>query len=172
MLVTLGRRAAATDLVGALLECHERIRAMSTLATTLADREDLPADQAREAGLRVSRYFSEALPLHVRDEEESILPRLTGRTPALDDTLAEMHAQHESHGDPLGRLVALCSALGDEPEPALRSALREVAHPLEQELRRHLELEETRLFPEMRALLSADEQAAILRELRARRRTP
>jgi len=81
-----------------------------------------------------------------------------------------MHAQHQSHGDPLRQLVALCRTLCDEPEPATRSALREVAHPLDRELRRHLELEETRLFPEVRALLSPDEQAAILSELRARRR--
>jgi iron-sulfur cluster repair protein YtfE (RIC family) len=169
VLVKLGQRRAATDLVGALLECHERIRSMSGLAATVADRLELPAAEIDDACARVARYFSESLPLHVRDEEDSILPRLGGRSTALDDTLAEMHAQHQSHEAPLRQLIDLCAQMRAAPEAAVRSAFRDVARHLQEELRRHLELEETRLFPALRTKLGLDEQAAILAELRARR---
>jgi iron-sulfur cluster repair protein YtfE (RIC family) len=172
MLVKLGQRRAATDLVGSLLECHERIRSMSGLAVIVADRQELPADERADACARVARYFAESLPLHVRDEEESLLPRLTGRSAALDETLAEMHAQHQSHAAPLAELLDLCGQMRAAPEATVRAAFREVAHHLHQEFRRHLELEETLLFPAMRTQLAPDEQATILAEVRARRQAP
>lgn len=169
MLVNIGQRQRPNGLVGALLECHDRIRSFSGLAVAVGDREELAADQLAEACTRIARYFSQGLPLHVQDEEQSILPRLVGRAPALDDTLAEMRAQHASHEAPLGELIVLCGKLPQAPDAALRSDFRAVAQLLDRELRRHLELEETRLFPALPVQLGEDEQAAILAELRARR---
>ncbi len=172
MLVTLGHRRATADLVGALLECHERIRSFSTLARRVADRPDLPAAERAEACARIARYFVEALPLHVQDEEVSIRPRLQGRSRVLDDVLAEMHAQHLAHKVPLGRLVELCARLGATPDLATRTAFREVAYHLDEQMEQHLRHEETLLVPAFRAELSHDEEAAILAELRARRQAP
>ena len=78
MLLTIGRRRQAVDLPDLLLDCHERIRHFSTLAVRLA-REDASDDERRGVAAGVARYFEQALPLHVRDEDESILPRLRGR---------------------------------------------------------------------------------------------
>jgi iron-sulfur cluster repair protein YtfE (RIC family) len=169
MLVTIGHRAAATDLVPALLECHTRIRFFSGLAVTVGEPRDLAPEQIDDGCARVARYFDEALPLHVLDEEESILPRLTGRSRALDDTLTEMSQQHQEHRAPLRRLIDLCAKMRAAPTDVVRAELREVAHHLDREFRRHLEIEETRLFPAIPAQLSSDERAAILAEMRGRR---
>ncbi|HEX9400550.1 MAG TPA: hemerythrin domain-containing protein [Anaeromyxobacter sp.] len=53
-------------------------------------------------------YFTEALPLHARDEEESVLPRLHGRDSAVDAELAAMEREHREHGPPLEVLVRAC----------------------------------------------------------------
>ena len=46
-----------------------------------------------EASRRCERYFSEALPLHVEDEEQSLLPRRRGRTPELDDVPGKVYTR-------------------------------------------------------------------------------
>jgi iron-sulfur cluster repair protein YtfE (RIC family) len=110
------------------------------------------------------------LPLHVRDEEESTLPRLRAHSPEVDRALDRMDAEHDEHGPKLAALLRACAAVRGAPhERALRVALLEVARELEQDFQAHLELEETVLFPAIRASLSADVQAEIVRELRARR---
>lgn len=71
-----GPTAPTTDLVALLMDCHARIRHFAKLAHRIGvDLEATPANRS-EACLAVERYFTEALPLHVQDEEESILPRL------------------------------------------------------------------------------------------------
>jgi hemerythrin-like domain-containing protein len=169
MLVNIGHRPAPTDLVSALLECHERIRTFGALAVAVGDRPDLPPDQADAACLRVARYFSESLPMHVQDEERSILPRLAGRSAALDEALAEMQAQHRTHEAPLRQLIELCPRMCTAPDATVRADFCGVAHHLDQDFRRHLDFEEASLFPAVRAQMSPDEQVAILAEMRARR---
>ena len=84
VLTRLGRGAGAADAVGLLLDCHERIRAFTAMASRLAAPGDPGPDAIRDAAARVHRYFAEALPLHAQDEEESLAPRLRGRDPDLD----------------------------------------------------------------------------------------
>src|SRR5687768_5521196 len=95
MLIQLSTRprTSAQDLVELLGECHERIRGFVALARRAATLRHVPADQIARACADVERYFSEALPLHVADEEESIAPRLRGLSPEVDDALAVMVQQ-------------------------------------------------------------------------------
>jgi hypothetical protein len=73
MLIKIGSSVAETgDVVDLLLACHERIRFFIDLAIRIADTTDASNEEIREAAARVVRYFSESLPLHVADEEESI----------------------------------------------------------------------------------------------------
>src|SRR5512132_579542 len=109
MLTRLGAPAAPDDAVGLLLECHDRIRSFLALARRVAQAGPAERDGVAEAAARVRRYFAEALPLHARDEEESILPRLRGREPAVDAELAAMEREHREHGPPLAALVAACA---------------------------------------------------------------
>ena len=166
------RRAEGGDLVDALLECHGRIRQITGIARALAAAgPDRPAQELREAAGRVRRYFAEALPRHVEDEDASIVPRLRGRDPEVDAALAAMSAEHQHHGPGVARLVELCGRVERAPEelPAVAAELGEVSRALEAEFAVHLAREEQVILPAIRRLLSAEDQAAVRAEMRARR---
>jgi iron-sulfur cluster repair protein YtfE (RIC family) len=174
MHVTIGRsKKVPGDLVDLLGECHQRIRKFTMLATAAARRTDVPADETVEACSAVERYFTEALPLHVADEEESLLPRLRGHSPEVDQALETMHGQHQAHEPRIDALLQALSALREHPESAsARRALEAIASELLADFEAHLTLEETVLFPVIRQALSPTTQSAIVEELRARRRSP
>jgi iron-sulfur cluster repair protein YtfE (RIC family) len=160
--------------VDLLLECHERIRYFIALAIRLESAENPSVDEIREAAGRVIRYFADALPLHVADEEESILPRLSGRERDLDRTLGNLHHEHSEHEPQLERLLRTCRDLHDTPEKLaeLRQSLETTASTLQRNFVQHLDMEEKVVLPTIRQFLTFEEQAAILRELRARRSGP
>jgi hemerythrin-like domain-containing protein len=162
----------AADIVDVLVECHDRIRSFIDLARHIALAYAVSHDDIGEAAQRVVRYFSEALPLHVVDEEESIVPRLTGRDAALDAALNTMRREHEEHKLDLELLLRTCRMLMDSPErlPALRETVLGAASSLQQQFVRHLEHEEQTIFPAVRTLLSPADHKAMLREFRVRRR--
>lgn len=171
MLTVLGKTPATGDAVDLLLECHDRIRAFLALAGRVAAAGPAERDDVAEAAARVHRYFTQALPLHARDEEESILPRLRGRDPAVDRELDTMAREHAEHEPPMTRLVRACDAIAADPgrHPALAGDLGAAARELEAHFAAHLRREEEVIFPAMRRLLDRAEDAAIVRELRARR---
>ena len=154
-----------------LLDCHERIRSFTAMAQRLAspDAPASPEEVADTAG-KVRRYFAVALPLHARDEEESLIPRLRGLDPAVDRELDAMRAEHADHEPILERLVALCDALVADPSRRgeLGPALGETADALAHHFVEHLGREEAVIFPAL-ARLAAEERARMVAELRARR---
>jgi iron-sulfur cluster repair protein YtfE (RIC family) len=172
MLITIGqKRPPADDLGGLLLGCHERIRSFVALARAAAEQVDLPDAEVVEACSRAERYFIEALPLHVSDEEESIFPRLRGRSPDVDRALQGMHEQHINHQPKLRALLDALSALRQSPRDApQRAELIVAANALRNDFTEHLLLEETVVFPAIPRLLPAVMQAEIVEEIRARRR--
>lgn len=171
MLIGIGGRKEPTDVVDLLLDCHTRIRSFSALALRLARVEGVAAAEVVEAAAKVRRYFTVALPKHVEDEEESLLPRLAGKDPEVDRALRRMEDEHERHDALLRRLVAICARLQDEPAalPAVRGELEAVAKELVDEFEEHLRQEEAVVMPAARKLLTAEELAAIHDELRHRR---
>lgn len=173
MLIDIGKKKAQGDVVDLLLDCHTRIRSFSRLAVRIAEAEGAAAGEVAEAAARVRRYFSVAMPHHVEDEEESVLPRLMGKDAALDAALERMEAEHEGHVEPLRRLVEIAGELAARPDrlPARRETLGEVGGALVRAFDAHLEAEEAIVFPAIREKLSVDEREAILGELRRRRQT-
>lgn len=174
-MIEIGSRPGAPqDAVDLLLDCHARIRSFARLAARIAEQSGASDREVAESAARVRRYFALALPLHVADEEESVLPRLAGRDPALDAALSRMEAEHEGHEEDVGRLVALSGALAEDPGalPFLRGELQAVADRLVRAFDEHLRAEEEVVFPAVRKLLSSEELKAILAEVRARRRSP
>lgn len=172
MLTQLKRRpsVAAGDLVPLLLECHERIRCFVALAEGIASRTEAPAAQVVQACASVERYFTEALPLHVVDEEQSLAPRLRGRSAEVDRALTSMERQHAEHEQRLADLLAAVRAVRQEPQrEPLRCELARATQVLGDDFREHLELEESVIFPAARQLLSVELRASILVELRQRR---
>ncbi|MCC6407058.1 MAG: hemerythrin domain-containing protein [Planctomycetes bacterium] len=165
------RREEPGDLVELLLDCHERIRRFAGLAQKLARAKGSPDHEVRDVALAVRRYFDEALPLHVADEEETVLPRLKARAPELAPALERMVDEHREHQHDLALLVMLCSDIADEPKALdeKRAELAELAQRLGDDFERHLAVEERELFPAIDARLPVDERKRMLAELRARR---
>ena len=159
------------DAVDLLLECHERIRSFLALARWLARARPADRDAISEAAMRVRRYFGEALPLHAKDEEQSLLPRLRGKDPKIDAALDAMVREHLEHERPLAVLVRACESLARDPDryaefaPALARATEE----LERHFDFHLRREEEIVFPAVRWLLNRSSDLEVVKEIRARR---
>ncbi|MCA9630150.1 MAG: hemerythrin domain-containing protein [Myxococcales bacterium] len=172
MLTQLARHRASglQDLVDLLGECHERIRRFVALARQAGSRHDVPADQIAQACIDVERYFTQALPLHVADEEESIDPRLRGLSPAVDEALDAATQQHREHEPELKALLRATNVVRNNPnDPTARGELATAAEALEAQFEEHLRLEERVIFPAIRELLSHETQTSIIGELRRRR---
>ena len=170
MLVPLGPPRQSQDLVDLLLECHARIRHFLRLAEEVGGGAGHAAPAVVEACQRCERYFVQALPLHVADEEQSILPRLRGASPQVDRALDAMHTEHAAHEPLLAELLAAARQVRGGPEDtAARSRLRTAAARLAAGLEPHRRAEEEVIFPAVRGGLGPEVQARIVAELRARR---
>jgi hemerythrin-like domain-containing protein len=80
MPITIGKKPESSfaDPLGLLSDCHRRIeRFLGLLITVTADARGgaLSAEQ-REALVAAGRYFREAAPKHIEDEERSLFPRM------------------------------------------------------------------------------------------------
>jgi len=171
MITLFGKQARASDAVDLLLECHGRIRSFLALARRLTEAQTAERSAISEAAESVRRYFSEALPLHAEDEEESILPRLRGRDPRLDDELAAMAREHREHEAPLAVLVGACEAIARDPTRHVEflSAIAVSSQELERHFALHLQREEELIFPAVRELLDCSSGSEIMNEIRTRR---
>jgi hemerythrin-like domain-containing protein len=155
-----------------LLDCHEQTRECLSLARHIADAKTPDGEEVLEAAWRVRRFFDRVLPLHARDEEDSILPRLRGRDPALDEELDWVIRDHHGHGRTIAALVAACEEIARIPSKraALARYVARAAAELESHFLEHLTREEEIVFPAMRRLLDASACAAIVAEFHWRRR--
>jgi iron-sulfur cluster repair protein YtfE (RIC family) len=170
MLVTLGKPRMPDDLVELLMACHERIHRFLDMARRLAEaRGAAPAELQTTAG-QVRRYFANALPQHIADEDLVIVPHLVGRTAALDAALGAMSADHVDHAQAVSRLVV--SAAGVEDDPRLAATTRHELAAATEALRAllipHLALEEDLIFPVLREL-PAGEQHVVRATMQERR---
>lgn len=171
MLTRIRETPARGDAVELLVDCHARIRHFVALARRIAERGPDDPSAVPDAARAVVRYFTLALPLHARDEEDSIVPRLRGREAALDTALDVMTGEHVEHEVPLAGLVAACRALADDPGRIAELAPevgREAAW-LERHFEAHLANEEAVIFPALRRLLDPAGDAALVAEIRGRR---
>lgn len=171
MAVSIGRGARGDDdLVDLLLACHARIRAFTAMAESVGSRSDISDEDVVDACRRCERYFVEAFPLHVEDEEQSVLPRLVGRRGELDEALAAMRDQHRSHEPLIAALLDAVREVGAHPsDRGRRTEFARAAARCAGTLEEHLRLEEAVVIPAVRALLSEQEMRAARDELRARR---
>lgn len=170
MLVQIGKRAEAQDVVELLLECHDRIRKFLAMARGLAQAAAAAPDEIRDVAWQVRRYFLESLPLHIADEEDDIVPRLAGASAEIDHALAAMEADHASHEPLVHRLVELCGVLIADPRQVadIAAELGAVASRLTADFAAHLEVEERVIFAALRQIPSAG-RGEILAAMRARR---
>ncbi|MEP6861254.1 MAG: hemerythrin domain-containing protein [Deltaproteobacteria bacterium] len=169
MIVQLGKRSIDGDVDVLLSECHLRIRRFLALAVRITAQRTSALD-VQEAGGQVRRYFAEAFPLHLADEDELLMPVLMGRESTLDRAIERMHRDHAEHEPHVAHLVELCAALERDPGglAALVEDLAVTTKLLREVLEPHLLLEEREIFPAIR-LLSDDERGQIRAAMRARR---
>lgn len=172
MLHTIGRSVRDESVCGLLRGCHTRIRFF--LDTAIAVQSSSAPDVAIvDACNDVERYFGLAFPLHLQDEEESILPRIRGRSSRVDDALQRMSSDHIAHAAPLAALLELALSVRESPgDQVKRDGLAAAAGTLRAELERHLQEEEAIIFPAIELSLSSEIQAQVVEEMRARRRPP
>jgi iron-sulfur cluster repair protein YtfE (RIC family) len=169
MLHQLGQRSSTGDIVALLAECHQRIRKFLSLAQRLAATADAQDDEIRSVAGQVRRYFAEAFPLHLADEDE-LVPRLARTSPEVDRALAQMGSDHVAHQPSVSSLVQLCGAIEREARhlATTRTELAAVATVLVADLEPHLQLEERVIFPALARLPQA-ERDALRDDMRARR---
>lgn len=168
-----GQSDVGDDLEQRLLDCHARIREMTALAKRLASEPKASAEDRAEAAARVRRYFTRALPLHVRDEEESIHPRLANAGGDVARALARMKSEHGEHESHVAALVEACGRIADDASEDRWSATRgdvlAAAEALESAFVTHLAEEEAEIFPLLMTALDAAARAAIVAEMQDRR---
>ncbi len=170
---TIGRHAAIDEPGDLVRGCHERIRRFLAMADRLASDAPATADDARGAAVAIARYFTEALPLHERDEDDAIAPRLAGTSAVIDRALAEMRAQHLALHPMVEALIAACGRISTDDDPAAtrtreRVELTRLLGELEPRFASHLVAEEALIVPALDALPEAD-RAALTAAMRARR---
>ncbi len=170
-MLRIGSPRPAEGIVDLLLDCHARIRSFSQLAVRLGEASGPTPAEVTDAAAQVRRYFLEALPLHARDEEESIIPRLQGREPAVDADLAAMAREHREHDAPLAVLLEACAQLARDPgrRAELAAVVRRATWDLARHFEVHLVREEAVVFPAMRRLLDAAADGEVVKEIRLRR---
>jgi hemerythrin-like domain-containing protein len=169
-MLTIGKQGGGDEPADALAACHERIRRFLEIAARLATDEAADDDDVATAAAAVRRYFAEALPLHERDEDDTVAPRLAGRDPALDRAVAAMTAEHGELRPWTARLIELATELAGAPgrRATLRPDLAAVLAELAPRFAAHLAAEEAAVLPAVAALPAAD-RAAVRAEMRARR---
>jgi hemerythrin-like domain-containing protein len=157
-----------------LAACHERIEAqLCTLEKLVEHVATRGADRpAREAALRVMRYFDTAGTNHHRDEDEDVFPLLRRLAAECDrpevsaviNGLEQDHSTMEAQWSRLRERLEAIAAGRD-----LRLDAEQVA-PFAWLYRRHMEKESALVLPFARETLGDTERAALGGRMAARRR--
>lgn len=156
-----------------LHECHGRVERMLVLLERLAVHLDEKGhgDEAAQAARDVMRYFDLAGPAHHQDEERHLFPLLRERgDPALADVVQRLQRDHLAMGEAWELLRADLQAVVDgRLALPLSWPVRARWTAYAQLYSEHIAVEEGQAYPAARALASADEQAAMGREMAQRR---
>ncbi len=112
----------------------------------------------------LAEWLAHDLPLHLRDEEESLYPRLAATLGPMIRTLGEENRMAAARRAELRAELAMIAA-GHRPSAEFTAvALEFVAS-----YRRHLAVEDSDVMPTARRSLSSTTCEAIMREMAARR---
>lgn len=162
--------------LGLLSDCHRRVEMFlgALLGIARSADQELTADSRRslEASLR---YFREAAPKHTADEEVSLFPRLRKLAdPEVQSALDRLDALESDHrwAQPLHEEM---DALGTDYlntghlNPDNASRFLASVERLSLMYKRHIEVEESDVFPMASRILSDDEQREIGAEMALRR---
>ena len=163
--------------IGLLSDCHRRIERFLQILLTIATQArggalDAEHRHALEAGLR---YFREAAPKHIADEEEDLFPRLRqlrgGRIPPVLTDIDRLEAEHKTaegwhrQVDQLGEGWLSENFLQMEDAVHFKNLLTSLSDLYQA----HIRLEEDRVFPAARGELAEAELRAMGQRMAVRR---
>ena len=178
MPVQIGATAHSfSDPTSLLSDCHRRMEMFLGSLEAVALVIDRPlTEEARAALESALRYFREAAPKHIADEEESLFPRL--RQMHLPDVEAAIERLDLLEHDHLlaGSLHVEVESLGQQYleagilESSGVEAFRKSTASLISIYKAHISIEDDLVFPLAARLLSSAEKAAIADEMAARRK--
>ena len=144
------------DPLALLRACHQKLLAHCDLLETLVTqlRSGGLDDVARKTAQDLTRYFSSSAPLHHRDEEEDLFPRINRQSLRIAELVHNLKRQHQ-------QLDTLWETLAPElrriPEDGFSSAFLETAGRFCELSREHIKLENMELLPLVASSLSRQE---------------
>lgn len=165
-----------SDPTGLLSDCHRRIEMFLTALEAVAAVIDRPASEKTHRALESAlRYFGEAAPKHIADEEVSLFPRLRqiqdAEVQSFFSQLEKLEDEHRwaaaLHGEveSLGRQYLLASRLSSTEVEKFRNSVTCLVFMYN----RHIKIEDSTVFPLAARLLHHSEKMAIAEEMMRRR---
>lgn len=165
-----------SDPTGLLSDCHRRVEMFMGSLRAVADSADAAlSEDSRRALDTALRYFREAAPKHTADEEDSLFPRLRViDKPELEAALQHLATLENDHRwaeplhatvDWLGRKYMEQGRLSDTDASVFRISVNQ----LHEMYRRHIEIEDSEVFPIAARILPEDLKREIAAEMAARR---
>jgi hemerythrin-like domain-containing protein len=151
------------DPIGLLRACHEKMLAHLDLLEGLTSTPD--ATTARQ----VVRYFTTSAPLHHRDEEEDLFPRLNRQSMKIAELVFSLKKEHEQLDQLWEQLVP---GLKQLPADGFDAAFIEQANAFCTLCRGHIQRENREFLPLAASSLSRQELGAVGEAMAARRGVP
>ena len=160
-------------------DCHRRIERFLYVIVTIKRQAQggLLSPEQRSALGAALRYFREAAPWHVLDEQESLFPRLRGARktdPSTSEVLGALELEHavvqacHREMDFLGRKWLDQGSLSATDTSRFTELIRKLCIIYHH----HIHEEESRVFPLAEKVLLKSEIFAIGQEMAARRQVP
>ncbi|MGA3122486.1 MAG: hemerythrin domain-containing protein [Polyangiaceae bacterium] len=169
-----GPQPEPQDPVEALLLGHDRARHFVTVGLRLARSPQASPRLIADSASALRRFFGTALPLHDRNEEDCVVPRLLDARPgrAIEHALARMAGDHRALEAAITSLDELWARVMARPSDLAKigEALHAGCRTLASLLEGHLQLEEESIFPAVSALPEATRKV-ILSEFRQSQRS-
>lgn len=148
------------DPIALLRACHNKILVHCDLLEGLLDTPD------QAVAAQVHRYFSTSAPLHHRDEEEDLFPRINGQSLKIAELIHNLKKEHQA-------LDSLWSTLATElkstPENGFSEAFVTAAREFCRLNRAHVAVENRDLLPMAAGILSQQDLGAVGETMAARR---
>jgi len=160
--------------IGMLRDCHRRIRHFAGIFQKVAREAKgyLLSKEQQDAVQAAMRYFRTSGPMHNRDEEDSLFPRLLQRADAdVTAVIERLEREHREAEKLHQRIAALYQNWMSEYglNSAEEEELVSVTEALASFYSRHIEMEENIVFRAAETLLPAAEQGTVGQEFAARR---
>jgi hemerythrin-like domain-containing protein len=148
------------DPIGMLRACHEKILAHCGLLERLLDTPD------RDTATQVHRYFSTSAPLHHRDEEEDLFPRISRQSLKIAELVHNLKKEHRELDSLWSRIAA---DLKSPPQDGFSEDFLDTAREFCRINRTHVTVENRELLPMATGILSQQDLGAVGESMAARR---